>query len=134
MDSVSRGGSFFALVHYNGKIKRRAREGVKFKSECPTNVFITERTSFVDLQANIIRKLGLDARKRVRNIFYRVPIAAVQAYPEVRTTELYVEKDDVGASSGGSNPPPPPVHVRTTMLRSRASSGNEHHSHCLCVV
>ncbi|MED6163977.1 hypothetical protein PIB30_085172 [Stylosanthes scabra] len=135
MDSVSGRGSFLALVHHNGKIRRRTRESVKFKSECPTNVFITERTSFGDLQTNIICKLGLDARKRVRNIYYRVPVAVVssgvkydcfsvntdedlqvlfhyrQQYPEVRTTELYVEIDDVGASSGGSNPPPPPAHV-----------------------
>ncbi|MED6197706.1 hypothetical protein PIB30_059148 [Stylosanthes scabra] len=55
-----------------------------------------------------IRKLGLDARKRARNIYYRVQ------YPEVRTTELYVEIEDVEASSGGSNPPPPLVHVWPT--------------------
>ncbi|MED6186744.1 hypothetical protein PIB30_069647 [Stylosanthes scabra] len=129
MDSVSGGSSFLALVHHNGKIKRRIREGVKFKFECPTNVFITERISFGDMQANIIRKLGLDARKRVRNIYYRVPIAVVSSdvkydcfivntdedlQPEVRTTKLYVEIDDIGASSGGSNPPPPLVHVRPT--------------------
>ncbi|MED6164978.1 hypothetical protein PIB30_095342 [Stylosanthes scabra] len=76
--------------------------------------------------------------KRVRNIYYRVPVAVVsscvkydcfsintdenlqvlfhcrQQYPEVRTTELYVEIDDVGASSGESNPLPPPAHVRPT--------------------
>ncbi|MED6214448.1 hypothetical protein PIB30_103238 [Stylosanthes scabra] len=138
MNSVSGGCSFLVLVYHNGKIKRRTTEGVKFKSECPTNVFITERTSFVDLQANIIQKLGLDARKRVRNIYYRVPVAVVsssvkydyfsvntdedlqllfhcrQQYPEVRTTELYVDIDDVGASSGRSNPPPSPVYVRPT--------------------
>ncbi|MED6116604.1 hypothetical protein PIB30_101793 [Stylosanthes scabra] len=138
MDNVSGGGYFLALIHHNGKMKRRTREGVKFKFECPTNVFITERTSFIDLQSNIIRKLGLDAKKRVRNIYYREPVAVVssgvkydsfsvntdedlqvlfhyrQRYPEVRTTKLYVEIDDVGASSGGSNPPPPPIHVRPT--------------------
>ncbi|MED6114924.1 hypothetical protein PIB30_085230 [Stylosanthes scabra] len=113
MDSVSGGGSFLVLVHDNGKIKRQTREGVEFKSECPTNMFIIERTSFVDLQANIICKLGLDGRKRIRNIYYRVSVAVVssgvkydcfsinpnedlqvlfhcrQQYPEVRTTELY---------------------------------------------
>ncbi|MED6172614.1 hypothetical protein PIB30_051685 [Stylosanthes scabra] len=86
-------------------------ENVKFKSECQTNVFITGKTSFIDLQVNIIRKLGLDAKKRVKNIYYRVPIAQ---YLEVRTTELYVEIDDVGVSSGGSIPPPPLAHVRPT--------------------
>ncbi|MED6126981.1 hypothetical protein PIB30_083702 [Stylosanthes scabra] len=85
-----------------------------------------------------IRRLGLDARKRVSHIFYRVPAAVVssgikydcfsvesdedlqvlfhcrQQFPEVRTTELYVEIADVGASSGGSNPHPQPVYVGPT--------------------
>ncbi|MED6121567.1 hypothetical protein PIB30_031432 [Stylosanthes scabra] len=76
MDGDS-GVSFLALVHHNGEIKRRSREGVKFKSECPTNVFITSRTSFLDLQAIIVRKLSLDARKRVSHIYYRVSVAIV---------------------------------------------------------
>ncbi|MED6158568.1 hypothetical protein PIB30_033890 [Stylosanthes scabra] len=37
-----------------------------------------------------------------------------QQFPEVRTTELYVEIADIGASSGGSNPHPQPVHVGPT--------------------
>ncbi|MED6199240.1 hypothetical protein PIB30_074054 [Stylosanthes scabra] len=105
MDNVSGGGSFLVLVHHNGKIKRRTREGVKFKSECPTNVFIMETTSFVDLQASIIRKLDEDLQ---------VLLHCHQQYPEVRTIELYIEIEDVGASSGGSTPLPPPVHVRCT--------------------
>ncbi|MED6187520.1 hypothetical protein PIB30_077228 [Stylosanthes scabra] len=47
MDSVSGGGSFLVLFHHHGKIKRRTREGVKFKSECPSNVFITVVSSGV---------------------------------------------------------------------------------------
>ncbi|MED6163319.1 hypothetical protein PIB30_078722, partial [Stylosanthes scabra] len=134
----ARGDSFLALVHHNGKIKKRTSEGVRFKCECPTNVFISAGTSLADLQASIERRLDLDARKRVSHIFYRVPVAVVssgvkydcfsvesdedlqvlfhcqQQFPEVRTTELYVEIADVGASFGGSNPHPQQVHVGPT--------------------
>ncbi|MED6200193.1 hypothetical protein PIB30_082697 [Stylosanthes scabra] len=126
----ARGNSFLALVYHNGKIKKRTSEGVRFKCECPTNVFISGGTSLAELQASIERRLGLDVRKRVSHIFYRVPVAVVssgvkydcfsvesdedlqvlfhcrQQFPEVRTTELYVEIADGGASSGGSNPHP----------------------------
>ncbi|MED6209233.1 hypothetical protein PIB30_052757 [Stylosanthes scabra] len=108
----ARGDSFLALVHHNGKIKKRISEGVRFKCDCPTNVFISGGTSLADLQATIERRLGLDARKRVSHIFYRV-LVAVQ-FPEVRTTELYVEIADVGACSGGSNLHPQPVHIGPT--------------------
>ncbi|MED6204650.1 hypothetical protein PIB30_010767 [Stylosanthes scabra] len=134
----ARGDSFLTLVHHNGKIKKRTSEGVIFKCDCPTNVFISGGTLLADLQATIERRLGLDARKRVSHIFYRVPVAVVssgvkydcfsvesdedlqvlfhcqQQLPEVRTTELYVEIADVGASSGGSNPHPQPIHVGPT--------------------
>ncbi|MED6165308.1 hypothetical protein PIB30_098369 [Stylosanthes scabra] len=95
-----------ALVHHDGEIKRRSREDVKFKSECPTNVFISGRTSLFDLQASIRRRLRLDPGKIVSHIYYRVP-----QFPELRTTELYVETDVVGASSGGSTPHPQPVQA-----------------------
>ncbi|MED6147505.1 hypothetical protein PIB30_044614 [Stylosanthes scabra] len=130
MDGAS-GDSFLILVHHNGKIKKRTAEGVKFKCECPTNVFIFGGTSLADLQVSIEYRLGLEARKRVSYIFYRVPVAVVssgvkydcfsiesaedlQQFPEVWTTELYVEIADLGASSGGSNPHPQPVHVGPT--------------------
>ncbi|MED6182325.1 hypothetical protein PIB30_027567 [Stylosanthes scabra] len=91
------------------------------------------RISFVDLQASII--FGLDAKKRVRHIYYRVPVAVVfsgvkydpfsiendedlqvlfhclQQYPEVRITELYAEIKDMWASSGESTPHSHPVHA-----------------------
>ncbi|MED6172850.1 hypothetical protein PIB30_053779 [Stylosanthes scabra] len=129
-DGWARGDSFLALVHHNGKTKKRTAEGVKFKCDCPTNVFIFGGTSLADLQASIERRLGLEARKRVSHIFYRVAVAVVssgvkydcfsvesdedlqvlfhcwQQFPEVRTTELYVEIVDLGASLGGSNPHP----------------------------
>ncbi|MED6186309.1 hypothetical protein PIB30_065452 [Stylosanthes scabra] len=126
----ARGDSFLTFVHHNGKIKKRTSEGVRFKCDCPTNVFISGGTSLADLQATIERRLGLDARKRVSHIFYRVPVAVVSSgvkydcfsvesdedlqFPEVRTTELYVEIADVGASLGGSNPHPQLVHVGPT--------------------
>ncbi|MED6148071.1 hypothetical protein PIB30_049665 [Stylosanthes scabra] len=96
------------------------------------------RTSFVDSQASIIRKYGLDASKKVNKIYSRVLVAVVssgvkydcftvksdedlqvffhcrQQYLEVRTTELYVEIEDEGASSGGSTPHPQSVHVGVT--------------------
>ncbi|MED6196762.1 hypothetical protein PIB30_050418 [Stylosanthes scabra] len=37
-----------------------------------------------------------------------------RGFSEVRTTELYVEIADLGASSGGSNPHPQPVHIGPT--------------------
>ncbi|MED6167778.1 hypothetical protein PIB30_006059 [Stylosanthes scabra] len=58
--------SFLALVHHDGKIRYKTREGVKFTDKSPTNVFITPRTTLLDLQLSIIRKLGLDGRKRNR--------------------------------------------------------------------
>ncbi|MED6131911.1 hypothetical protein PIB30_014357 [Stylosanthes scabra] len=132
--------SFLAFVHHNGKIKKRTREGVKFEFECPTNVFISGGTSLANLQASIERRLKLDERKRVTHIFYRVPITVVssvvkydcfsvesdedlqvlfycrQQFPEVRTTELYVEIADLGASSGGLNPHPQPNPRRPNRL------------------
>ncbi|MED6129626.1 hypothetical protein PIB30_109749, partial [Stylosanthes scabra] len=86
------------------------------------------------LQGSIIRKLGLDGRKRVK-IYYRIPISVVargvkygclavegdddlqilfhcrRQFPEVRTTELFVEIADSLASSGGSAPIPRSVNV-----------------------
>ncbi|MED6121797.1 hypothetical protein PIB30_033518 [Stylosanthes scabra] len=127
--------SFLALVHHNGKIRYKTRDGVKFTDKSPTNVFITPRTTLLDLQRSIIRKLGLDGRKRVSMIYYRIPISVVsrgvkygcfavegdndlqilfhcrRQFSEVRTTELFVEIVDPIASSGGSAPNPRPVNV-----------------------
>ncbi|MED6135462.1 hypothetical protein PIB30_046676 [Stylosanthes scabra] len=127
--------SFLALVHRDGKIRYKTREGVKFIDKSPTNVFITPRATLLDLQRSIIRKLGLDGRKRVSMIYYRIPIFVValgvkygcfavegdddlqilfhcrRQYPEVQTTELFVEIVDPIASSGGSAPNPRPVSV-----------------------
>ncbi|MED6117615.1 hypothetical protein PIB30_111583, partial [Stylosanthes scabra] len=88
--------SFVALVHHDGRIRYKTREGVKFTDKSLANVFMTMRTTLVDLQGSIIRKLGLDGRKR---------------FPEVRTTELFVEIAESLASSGGSVPIPRPVNV-----------------------
>ncbi|MED6191998.1 hypothetical protein PIB30_006146 [Stylosanthes scabra] len=110
-------------------------ESVKFTDKSPTNVFITPRTTLLDLQRSIIRKLGLDGQKRVSMTYYRIPISVVaqgvkygcfavegdddiqilfhcrRQFPEVRTTELFVEIVDPIASSGGSAPNPRPVNV-----------------------
>ncbi|MED6168836.1 hypothetical protein PIB30_015456 [Stylosanthes scabra] len=118
--------SFLALVHHDGEIKYSSREGVKFTSKNPTNVFITPRTRLSDLQRNIQRKICSNGRKRIGMICYRIPISvvaqgvmygsfAIQAdedlqvlfhcrsqFPEVRTTELFVEMLAPLASSGGS--------------------------------
>ncbi|MED6226620.1 hypothetical protein PIB30_105619, partial [Stylosanthes scabra] len=95
---------------------------------------MTTRTTLVDLQGSIIRKLGLDGRKRVK-IYYRISISVVargvkygclavegdddleilfhcrRQFPEVRTTELFVEIVDSLASSGGSAPIPRSMNV-----------------------
>ncbi|MED6156676.1 hypothetical protein PIB30_016611 [Stylosanthes scabra] len=105
-----------------------SREGVKFTSKNPTNVFITPRTRLSDLQRSIQRKICSNGRKRIGMIYYRIPISvvaqgvmcgsfAIQAdedlqvlfhcrsqFPEVRTTELFVEMLAPLASSGGSAP------------------------------
>ncbi|MED6129725.1 hypothetical protein PIB30_110710, partial [Stylosanthes scabra] len=83
--------SFVALVHHEGKIRYKTREGVKFTDKSPANVFMTTRTTLVDLQGSIIRKLGLDGRKRVK-IYYRIPISVVAR--GVKYGCLAVEGDD----------------------------------------
>ncbi|MED6219340.1 hypothetical protein PIB30_034858, partial [Stylosanthes scabra] len=112
--------------HHDREIKHRSREGVKFTDKNPTNVFITTRTRLVDLQRNIQCRLCRDGRKRLCMIYYRLPISVVaqgvnygrftieadddlqvlfhcrRQFPEVRTTELFVEMLDPLASSGGS--------------------------------
>ncbi|MED6208877.1 hypothetical protein PIB30_049277 [Stylosanthes scabra] len=126
--------SFVALVHHDGRIRYKIREGVKFTDKSPTNVFLTSKTSLSDLQHSIIRKLGLDGRKRVI-IYYRIPISVVaqgvkygcfavegdddlkimfhcqRQFPEVRTTELFVEIANSLASFGGSAPNPWSINV-----------------------
>ncbi|MED6144067.1 hypothetical protein PIB30_012154 [Stylosanthes scabra] len=122
--------SFFTLVHSDGEIKHRSREGVKFTNKNPTNVFITTRTRLVDLQRNIQRRICRDERKRLGMLYYRIPIFVVtqgvkcgcfaieangdlqvlfhcrRQFLDVRTTELFVEMLDPLASSGGSAPNP----------------------------
>ncbi|MED6185907.1 hypothetical protein PIB30_061678, partial [Stylosanthes scabra] len=83
--------SFVALVHHHGKIKHRSREGVKFTDKSPSNVFLTSRTTLSELQRIIIRKLGLDSRKRVR-IYYRISISVVAQ--GVKYGCLAIEGDD----------------------------------------
>ncbi|MED6121024.1 hypothetical protein PIB30_026241 [Stylosanthes scabra] len=78
MDGARR-NSFLALVHHNRKIKKRTSEDVRFKCECPMNVFISSGTSLAELQASIERRLGLNVRKRVSHIFYRVPVAVLSS-------------------------------------------------------
>ncbi|MED6208094.1 hypothetical protein PIB30_041801 [Stylosanthes scabra] len=101
--------SFLALVHHDGEIKHNSREGVKFTSKNPTNVFITPRTRLSDLQRSIQLKICSNGRKRIGMIYYRIPISVVaqgvmSQFPEVRTTELFVEMLAPLASSGGSAP------------------------------
>ncbi|MED6212858.1 hypothetical protein PIB30_087458 [Stylosanthes scabra] len=126
--------SFVALVYRDDRIRYKTREGVKFTDKSPDNIFMTTRTILVDLQGSIIRKLGLDGRKRVK-IYYRIPISVVargvkygclavegdddlqilfhcrRQFPEARTTELFVKIADSLESSGGSAPIPRPVNV-----------------------
>ncbi|MED6149235.1 hypothetical protein PIB30_060482 [Stylosanthes scabra] len=64
--------SFLALVHHDGEVKHSSREGVKFTSKNPTNVFITPRTLLSDLQRNIQRKICSNGRKRIGMIYYRM--------------------------------------------------------------
>ncbi|MED6187229.1 hypothetical protein PIB30_074469 [Stylosanthes scabra] len=126
--------SFVALIHHDGKIKYKTRECVKFIDKSPSNIFLTSRTTLSELHRIIIRKLGLDSRKRVR-IYYRIPISVVaqgvkygclaiegdedlqivfpcqRQFPEVRMMEFFVEIPDSLASSGESAPNPRPVNV-----------------------
>ncbi|MED6143758.1 hypothetical protein PIB30_009007 [Stylosanthes scabra] len=126
--------SFVALVHHDGMIRYKTREGVKFTDKSSTNVFMTSRTTLLDMQRSIIRKFGLDGRKRV-SIYYQIQIFIVaqgvkygcfsveedndlqilfhcrRQFPEVRTTELFVDIADPLASSGVSAPNPRPVNV-----------------------
>ncbi|MED6216258.1 hypothetical protein PIB30_005846 [Stylosanthes scabra] len=69
--------SFLALVHHDGEIKHNSREGVKFTSKNPTNVFITLRMRLSDLQRSIQRKICSNGRKRIGMIYYRIPISVV---------------------------------------------------------
>ncbi|MED6168773.1 hypothetical protein PIB30_014294 [Stylosanthes scabra] len=120
--------SFLALVQHDGKIKHSSREGVKFTGKNLTNVFITTRTRLSDLQRSIQRKICSNGRKRLGMIYYRIPISVVaqrvmydsfaieadedlqvlfhcrRQFPEVRTTELFVEMLAPLTSSGGSAP------------------------------
>ncbi|MED6110316.1 hypothetical protein PIB30_041820 [Stylosanthes scabra] len=64
--------NFLALVHHDGEIKHRSREGVKFTDKNPTNVFITTRTRLTDLQRRIQRKICRDGM-----IYYHIPISVV---------------------------------------------------------
>ncbi|MED6193792.1 hypothetical protein PIB30_022707 [Stylosanthes scabra] len=124
--------SFIAPVR--GRIRYKTRKSVKFTYKSPTNVFMTTRTTLLYLQRSIIRKFGLNGRKRVK-IYYRILISVVaqcmqygclavkgdddlqillhcrKQFPEVRTTELFVEIADSRVSSGGSAPNPRPVIV-----------------------
>ncbi|MED6218040.1 hypothetical protein PIB30_023281 [Stylosanthes scabra] len=93
------------------------------------------RAFLLSSTTTIIKKLGLDGRKRVSMIYYRILISVVargvkygcfavegdddlqilfhcrRQFSEVRTTELFVEIADPIASSGGSAPNPRPVNV-----------------------
>ncbi|MED6146526.1 hypothetical protein PIB30_035228 [Stylosanthes scabra] len=89
--------SVLALVHHDGIIKHGTKEGIRFIDKNPTNMFITTRTRLLDLHRSVLRKLGLDGRKRT--------------VPEARTTELFVEIVDPLANSGGSAPNPQSVNV-----------------------
>ncbi|MED6217509.1 hypothetical protein PIB30_018319 [Stylosanthes scabra] len=127
--------SFLALVHHDGEIKHRSREGVKFTDKNPTNVFITTRTRLADLQRSIQRKICANGRKRLGMIYYRIPISVVaqgvkygcfaieadedlqvlfhcrRQFPEVRITKLFVEMLAPLVSSGGSAPNPHSANV-----------------------
>ncbi|MED6193903.1 hypothetical protein PIB30_023568 [Stylosanthes scabra] len=126
MGEMAEKDSFLTLVHTDGEIKHRSREGVKFTDKNSTNVFITTRIRLVDLQRSIQCRICRDGRKRLSMIYYRIPISVVaqgvkygcfsieadddlqvlfhyrRQFPEVRTTELFVEMLDPLASSGGS--------------------------------
>ncbi|MED6134651.1 hypothetical protein PIB30_038932 [Stylosanthes scabra] len=69
--------SFLALVHHNSVINYKSREGVKFTDKILTNIFITMRTRLVDLQRGILRRLGVDGRRRLSIIYYWISISIV---------------------------------------------------------
>ncbi|MED6224013.1 hypothetical protein PIB30_079673 [Stylosanthes scabra] len=112
--------SFFALVHYTGKIKKNSRLGIRFSSTEPINVFVRSSTTVAELQNTILQKLGVTGSKRVAKLFCRAPVVVVSEHVkyglfvvqsdidlevifhcrsdflEVRTTELYVKLVKVG--------------------------------------
>ncbi|MED6158818.1 hypothetical protein PIB30_036326 [Stylosanthes scabra] len=142
--------SFLALVHHDGEIKHRSREGVKFTDKNPTNVFITMRTRLVDLQRSIQRRICRHGRKRLGMIYHRIPIFvmaqgvkygcfAIEAdedlqvlfhcrrqFLDVRTTELFVEMLDPLASSGGFAPNP---HFVVVVVASRSVIQHDPEAH-----
>ncbi|MED6169612.1 hypothetical protein PIB30_022830 [Stylosanthes scabra] len=89
--------SFLGLVHHDGEIKHRSREGVKFTDKNPTNVFITTRTRLADLQ---------QADEDLQVLFH-----CRRKLPKVRTTGLFVEMLAPLANSGGSAPNPHSANV-----------------------
>ncbi|MED6217136.1 hypothetical protein PIB30_014798 [Stylosanthes scabra] len=103
---------FLALVHHDGIIKYRTKEGVRFTDKNPTNVFITKRTRLRDLQRSVIRKLGLDERKRVIMIYW----ISISVVPQgVKYVCFAIEGDGdlelTLASSDDSAPNPQSVNV-----------------------
>ncbi|MED6135778.1 hypothetical protein PIB30_049803 [Stylosanthes scabra] len=110
--------SFLALIHHDGEIKYKLREGVKFTDKNPTNVFITTRTRLVDLQRSILRSLvligggvkcGCFAIECVEDL--QVLFHYQRQFPGVRMTELFVEIVDPLASFCSSAPNPHSANV-----------------------
>ncbi|XP_015964970.1 uncharacterized protein LOC107488712 [Arachis duranensis] len=125
--------SFVVLVHHRGSIKRKIGSGVKFTDKDSLSIFVRPMTSYDDLVSSVLRKLGLEGVKRIKNFFYRIPISVLQEivkydcftigrdedlqvlfhchrqFREVRTPELLVKLVDVVSSSGGLNRNTPTV-------------------------
>ncbi|MED6208883.1 hypothetical protein PIB30_049283 [Stylosanthes scabra] len=106
--------SFVALVHHDGMIRYKTREDVKFTDKSLANVFMTSRTTLLDMQHSIIRKLGLDGRKHVK-IYYRILISVVAQDLDPHVGEaLRPDDSDVeskfieGDSDDEAGPVPPP--------------------------
>ena len=67
-------------MHHRGKIDENTSEGVTFSSKKQIGVFITPSTTLMDLHSSILEKAGKCSKKRVKQLFFRIPISLKQGY------------------------------------------------------
>ncbi|RYR37694.1 hypothetical protein Ahy_A09g042568 [Arachis hypogaea] len=108
--------SIFLLVHHRGKIDENTSEGVTFSSKKQIGVFITPSTMLMDLHNSILEKAEKCGKKRVKQLFFRIPISLKQGYVKFGKYTMLGDDDmrvifhsqsrfpDLGALSGGSAP------------------------------
>ncbi|XP_015972137.1 uncharacterized protein LOC107495508 [Arachis duranensis] len=117
--------SIFLLLYHRKKIDENTSESVTFSSK---GVFITPSTTLMDLHSSILEKAGKCSKKRVKQLFFRIPISLKQGYvkygkyamlgdddmrvifhsqarfSDLGALELFAIMVDVEGSNGGSAP------------------------------